>query len=289
VFLVVWVACRAADDSDPVGTVETDVAIDRGPTEIPIDGYPNGAWWDVASGTLFVADDRNDRVLSWSDADGLGVVGALPAPARVGLGGVILSEGKVYVARFGDGTLGDVAWVGLDGSSGVVAGLDPTRRRLGLTVSDGLVYDTWFFKSGQDQVGGISALSDGEQDVAGGVQKPVGIVVDGQTVLVSDDKKGQILAGKLGDSLGVLASIDSPQTLTPGPGGSVLTFARHGRVWQIDPSGATNLLYTPEAESDATASSRRGISYDAVNRRLFLSHHDVSGDGALLIVPIDSP
>ena len=104
----------AADDSGDSG-----VAVDRGPTTIPVDGDPNGLWWDEASGTLFVADDRNNRVLTWTDANGFGVLGDLPeaAASLPGLGQPVLVEDRVIVPRFGDGTAGDIVWIGLSGSA----------------------------------------------------------------------------------------------------------------------------------------------------------------------------
>lgn len=52
--------------------------------------------------------------------------------------------------------------------------------------------------------------------------------------------------------------------------------------------GSVTPFYTADAESSGAQSSRRGIAHDGLNRRLFLSHHDVSGDAnSILVVPVD--
>lgn len=113
--LLFAVGCAAGLDKGDTASGDDSGA---GPTALSLDGYPNGLWWDEASGTLFVADDRNNRVLTWTDADGFSVLGDLPeaASASPGLGQPVLVEDRVIVPHFGDGTAGDILWIGLSGS-----------------------------------------------------------------------------------------------------------------------------------------------------------------------------
>jgi hypothetical protein len=79
---------------DTAATSSEDVG--RGPAEIALDGYPNGVWWDDASSTLYIADDRNNRVLTWTDDAGIGVLGDLPeaASASPGLGQLVMDRSR---------------------------------------------------------------------------------------------------------------------------------------------------------------------------------------------------
>src|SRR5580700_8567157 len=71
--------------------MDSGLQVDRGPKNLPIDGDPEGLWWDSGKGTLFIADNDNNRVLQWTDAGGFGKPIPLPpAPAcGPGLGQVI--------------------------------------------------------------------------------------------------------------------------------------------------------------------------------------------------------
>ena len=64
------------------GTSADGPSIDRGPDNIPIDGDPNGAYWDPVGKTLYLADQQGNQILTWTDAAGFGT--AIPltdAPA----------------------------------------------------------------------------------------------------------------------------------------------------------------------------------------------------------------
>src|SRR5262249_34948107 len=145
--------------------------VDRGPTSVALDGDPNGLFWDAETGTLYIADVDNNRVLAWTDAGGIQLVAELPpAPQNgPGLGQIVLTkDGKLVVTRFGYGTAGDIVYVAPDKSTGKVPGLDTLKRRIGLTIaSDGTLYDTYFVKTASGQLGAVAKvdLSGGETDV----------------------------------------------------------------------------------------------------------------------------
>ena len=65
-------------------------AVDRGPTNTPLDADPNGLYWDATSNTLYIADQEGNQILTWTDAGGFGAAIALTsAPAgQTELGGL---------------------------------------------------------------------------------------------------------------------------------------------------------------------------------------------------------
>lgn len=261
---------------------------DRGPTTVPVDGDPNGLWWDGER--LLIADDNNNRVLSWTDAEGLGAVGTLAAapPDGPGLGQLVVTgDGTIVVTRFGFGTAGDVVTLSPDGASTVVPNLDVERRRIGLTVTeDGTLFDTWFIST-DVKVGAVSRLdlAGTETEVMSGLEKPVGVLVVGDTLVVTDQDLGQVLTAPLADpsDVSVLALVEEPDLLCAGPDGSVFTGGPAGEVRHVSASGALSTFVSGYQEV-------RGCAYDAANGRLFFVDHDGDeSDGTthfLQIVPV---
>lgn len=276
---------ETADDTGEDGST-----VDRGPTTIPVDGDPNGLWW--SDGVLLIADDDNNRVLRWTDADGLGLVGDLPPASAdgAGLGQLVaLADGTIVVTRFGYGTAGDVVTLAPDGAGSVLPGLDVERRRIGLTVADdGTLYDGWFTSTDGARVGAVSVLSleGGETDVLPDLRKPVGVLASGETLYVSDQDAGEILKAPLADltDVSVLAQVDSPDLLCAGPDGSLFTGSVEGAVRWIGADGTVSTLVSGYQEI-------RGVAYDAENARLFFVDHDGDdSDGVsnqIQIVPVD--
>lgn len=275
----------AADDSGDSGAT-----VDRGPTTISVDGDPNGLWW--ADGVLHIADDDNNRVLQWTDADGLALVGELPEASAdgAGLGQLVAqADGTLVVTRFGYGTSGDVVTLAPDGTGSVVPNLDVERRRIGLTLAeDGALYDGWFVSGDAGRVGAVSRLdlSGTETDVITDLGKPVGVLASGDSLYVSDQDAGEVLIAPLADpsDLSVLATLDSPDLLCAGPDGSLYTGGGEGEVRQIGADGAVSSVASGYQEV-------RGVAYDADNRRLFVVDHDADdSDGVtnfLQLVPVD--
>lgn len=273
--------------------VDAAVAIDRGPTRLPIEGDPNGILWDADDATLYLADDNNNRILRWTDASGFGLVAELPAAPASGPGLGQLGrtdDGTFVVTRFGGGTAGDVVYVTPDGVGHIVPGLDAQRRRIGLSVApDGTIYTGWFVRiSTGDRVGAIGTLSltGGEPEVLTGFVKPVGVVATEDTLYVTDQDRGQVLRVPRAslDTQEVIAELPGPDLLALGPDGSLFTGTTRGEVVRIGPTGAVTVLATGFA-------AVRGVAYDPAGRRLFAVDHDTDeSDGvshAVRILPID--
>ena len=135
-WLVLCLLALSSCDSPPPTTPDPAAPLERGPKAIALDGDPNGLFWDAASQTLYIADDQNNRVLKWTDAEGVTLAAQLPpAPGNgPGLGDLVrMPDGTLVVVRFGGGTAGDVVFVRPDGTTGTVPGLKPERRRIGLS------------------------------------------------------------------------------------------------------------------------------------------------------------
>lgn len=266
--------------------------VTRGPLALALEADPNGLWWDAASRTLYVADDRNNRVLQWTDAGGLATVAELPPAAfsGAGLGGLVrMPDGTLVVVRFGRGTAGDVVFVRPDGTTGVVPHLAPERRRIGLTLArDGQLYVTGFVRIGAVDQGTVARLTlDGtEQDVLGALRKPVGVLAVGDSLFVSDQSTGTVYRAPLSAPQDAVpyATLSKPDLLAVGPGGALLAGSREGKVFRIAPTGEVSVLLDGYQQP-------RGLAYDAEHRRLFVADHDGNAtDGLthrLLIVPLD--
>jgi hypothetical protein len=269
------------------------IRIERGPLVLELDGDPNGLWWDANSETLLVTDDRESRILEWSDARGFGTREQLPddSPVGVGLGQLVLRDGgDLVVTRFGFGTEGGVSIIPRQGEIGDVPGLDVTRRRIGLTkASDGTLYDTWFVRlDSGESVGAVSQLSlDGtEPEVMTGLTMPVGVLAVGERLFVSDQETGQILMAPRTNpaSATIFASVEQPGLLAEGPAGSIFSGSAAGRVYRIDGAGVASELQSGLRQV-------RGVAYDAAGQRLFVAEHDPAeaeiAQHALHILPVN--
>lgn len=271
----------------------TGPTVDRGPTELELDGDANGLWWDADAAVLYIADDNGNRILQWSDTDGFGLVADLPvAPVDgAGLGQLVrLADGTFVVTRFGFGSAGDVIVVPPSGDAFAVPGLDPERRRIGLTVADdGTLYDAWFVKVGDARVGAVGRLdlAGGETVVIDGLVKPVAVLADGESLLVADQDLGQILRAPIAapmDYQVLVTNIEGPDLMGLGPDGSYFTGGADGSVRRVLADGSFDVFA-------GGFDQIRGVAYDAANTRLFVADHDADEsdgiDHAIQILPVD--
>ncbi len=281
-----------SDNEEAVENNQSGV-VERGPKRLEIDGDSNGLWWDGASQKLFVADDNNNRILTWSDGAGFRFYADLPKVAEggAGLGQLVLTDkGEVVVTRFGSGKAGDVAYVDADKKSHALGNLLKERRRIGLTVDkDGNLYDSWFVRlSSGERVGAVGKLTlEGtETIVMDGLKKPVAVLAMGDELFVSDQEEGRILRAPIAkpQEYTVLAKLADPDLLTVGPGNTLFAGSADGNVYRIGLDGKVSVF-------KAGFTSVRGVAYDADNKRLFVAEHDKDEtDGinhAVHILPVD--
>ncbi len=270
------------------GADASDAALVPTNTTIALDGDANGLYWDATTSTLFIADDGNNRILTYTDSAGVTKLVDLP-PASAsgpGLGQLIpLPDGSLLVTRFGYGTAGDVVQIMPDATTKIVSGLDPTRRRIGLaSADDGSIFDTYFVKNGTAYVGSVAKLSlaGTETDVATSLQKPVGVLVVGGT-LFFDDQSTNTLYSTPEATPGApaqFAQLPDADLLCVGPNGTIFSGGADGNVRQIDASGAVTVFATG-------FTAARGVAYDAANHRLFIANHvGASGPNTVEVRPV---
>src|SRR5262245_9733835 len=235
---------------------------------IAIDGDPNGLWWDAGAGELLIADDNGNRILAW-DGESIRVVAMLPATTEdsPGLGQLVMtSDGSIVVTRFGFGTAGDIVVVAPDGTPSVVPGLDPERRRIGLTIDEaGTLYSAWFVKVGDNQVGAVGQLdlSGQEMTVVDGLGKAVGVLALGGSLYVSVQNDSEIIRVNPSDGAveGFVTGFDSPDLLAAGPDGTIFAGSGDGSVSQIAADGTFTKVATGMQEV-------RGVAWDDETKRL---------------------
>lgn len=269
--------------------------VDRGPTVMPFSGDPSGLYWDNGVGAaLYIADDKNNRIAKWTDSAGFGVAASLPDPpdGGGGLGQVVrLLDGTLLVTRFGFGFAGGILIVTPQGDAGLVtaadAGLDPTRRRIGLGIlPDGTIIDTFFKSTDAGRVGAVAKvnlINAKETDYVTSLQKPVGAIYVEGKIDVTDQDLGLLLrvgydGGPYQPEAG--ATLDAPDALCVGPDGSVFVGSVNGFVYQVSRGGAVTTLATGLEQV-------HGVAYDSAHKRLFVSEHDSAGAAhAIRIYPI---
>lgn len=272
---------------DASADASSDVAVPTN-TSIAIDGDPNGLYWDATTSTLYVADDGNNRVLTYTDSAGLVQFANLPAaPANgPGLGQLIpLPDGSLLVTRFGYGTTGDVVQVMSDATSTIIPNLDPTRRRIGLArAGDGTIFDTYFTTQGTGYVGAVATLTlaGSETDVVTGLEKPVGVLVNGPTFFIDDQDTNELYTTPTASpgTLTQFAELPDADLLCVGPSGTIFSGGSDGNVRQIDSGGNVTVFATGFAEA-------RGVAYDDANKRLFIANHvGASGPNTIEVRPV---
>jgi hypothetical protein len=286
--LALSLACGST--ARPVGDA---IRVERGPLVLELDGDPNGLWWDANSETLLVTDDRESRILEWSDSRGFGTHAELPeaSPAGAGLGQLVRAPGgDLVVTRLGFGTEGGVSILPLRGEVRNVPGLDVARRRIGLTkATDGTLYVAWFVSLDTgERVGAVGQLSlDGtEPEVMTGLTKPVGVLAVDDRLFVSDQDTGQILMAPRTDprAVTVFATVEEPDLLAEGPAGSIFSGSATGSVYRIDSAGVASELQSGLRQV-------RGVAYDPAGQRLFVAEHDPAEANvarhALHILPVN--
>lgn len=259
------------------------------------DGEPSSLYWNAEADTLYIADNENNQLWTWTDAAGLKKLATTPDPlgaqaAHATLVGQVvrLKDGTLVVMRFGKpgGGYGGIAFVNpVSGAAGVVPNTDPNRKRIGLAATaDGRLFGSYFRgAAGGGQEGAVTRidLEAGESDFAPGFKKIVGVLADGDTLFVSDQMADAIYALPLGGAsvepgkYRLLARLPRPDQLALGPDGSLFT-----GQFQAAPGSSASLAVrqvlrdgTVEVfAQDPDVTRPSGLAYDAKRRRLFVAN-----------------
>ncbi len=160
-------------------------------------GSPDAIYWDDAKQILYIADDENNQVWTYTDTNGLQKLATVPDNAALDdaghtkLNGVTeLSDGTLVVTRFGYGNGGAIYTLSPDGGAATVPNVPATRKRIAVTVdpATGAIYsDSFSGGGGTTPSGEIETvnLATGTTAYATGFGKTVGLLVNGDVVLVS--------------------------------------------------------------------------------------------------------
>jgi sugar lactone lactonase YvrE len=253
----------------------TDSAAVPTTASIALDGDPNGLYWNATSNTLYIADNANNRILTYTDAAGVSTYADLPAASASGPGlGQLIplsADGSLLVTRFGFGTNGDVVHVATDTTSSILPGLDPTRERIGLAqASDGTLYDTYFVQNGTGYIGSVASLtlSGTETAVVNGLQKPVGVLIAGGAFYIDDQDTNALYTTSVTapGTLSQVALLPDADLLCEGANGTIFSGGADGNVRAIDSSGNVTIFASGFTKA-------RGVAYDGLNHRLFIANH----------------
>jgi hypothetical protein len=292
--------------------------VDRGPTVIPFTGDPAGLFWDYGTnGGLYIADQKSDVIIMWTDASGFGTTWVLPQPQNAGssLGQLVREiDGTMFVPRAGVGADNTVLWVTNIGDAGDLslspgATLDPTVTRSGFTLlPDNTTIDTFFQNDGGGDFGLVNTLSTPpkETKLVTGLPKPLAVVYNETRLYIADGDLNEVIAisqtggSFLGDGGGgggdagdggadagqhgrVFAAIDQPSFACAGADGDLFVTTITGTVDRITSAGVVSVVASGLKEL-------HGIAFDGAAKRVFVAEHDPADAGAqntIRIYPID--
>lgn len=259
------------------------------------EGEPAALAWNAKSETLYIADNQNNQVWSWTEQGGLArfATTADPKDAKsamaTNVGQIVqLADGRLVINRFGKpgGGFGAIAYLDPATKQGaLVPNLDENRKRLGLDVApDGRLFGSYFQGAmGGGQTGAVTLvdLAAGETDYAPGFRKIIGVLVLGEKLYVSDQQADKIytlpLSGPVPpqDQYTVFASLPRPDQICAGPDGSLFTGQFQAAPGSSDPIAVRHVFADGTVKlfaKDPDVSRPSGLAYDAVKRRLFVAN-----------------
>jgi sugar lactone lactonase YvrE len=304
----------ASNDAMPDGGTQGQDAAsgpDTGPQLIAFtQGQPASLYWDDTNQTLYIADDDNNQIWTWTDQAGLQKLTTTADPlgaadAGAALVGQIqkLSNGSLVVMRFGKpgGGYGGIAYVDPDGGTNVVPNLDQKRQRLGLGVAPGdHMYGSYFMKApdgGAGQVGALTTvdLQNGETDYATGFHKIIGVLPMNGTLYVADQPVNTIYALPLngavpdGGPYTVFATLPVPDQMCEGPNGTIFTGQFQAAAGSSDPIAVRQIF--PDGHvvlfaKDPDVTKPSGVAYDPTHKRLFVADSGNSAKIGVKIFPV---
>jgi hypothetical protein len=219
---------------------------------------------------------------------------------QTNLGQIVrLSHGTLVVPRFGFGQRGAIVYVNpTTGESGTVPGLSLTRRRVALARGGGGDSEMWgayFLQGGgSDDAGVVTKVTrTSETAYAGGFQKPVAVIELNGELIVSEQARGLLYAlpldGGATPPYKVYAALPSPDALTEGPNGSLVT----GQFRPLSDGGPLQLrqVFTDGGfqviQPGAALTKPQGVAYDKTNRRLFVADSNGTTVRTIKIFPLE--
>lgn len=291
--------------------------VNRGPTVIPFSGDPAGLFWEYGThGGLYIADQKSDAIIKWTDAAGFGTTWVLPQPQNAGstLGQLVRElDGTMFVPRAGVGADNTVLWVTNIGDAGDLSlspgsTLDPTVTRGGFTLlPDNTTIDTFFQNDGGGDFGLVNTLSTPptEKKLVSGLPKPLAVVYNEARLYIADGDLNEVIAisqtggSFLGDGGGgggdagdggdagqhgrVFAAIDQPSFACAGADGDLFVTTITGTVDRISSAGVISVVASGLKEL-------HGIAFDGAAKRVFVAEHDpadAGGQNNIRVYPID--
>jgi len=234
------------------------------------DADPNGLVWDGSRRMLYVADDDRARVLVVVNGVVLSsrdLVGA----GSAGGGLALLGDGSIASARYGTEDDGGVVRLLSDEAVRPVAGLDPSRHRLGVSAY-GDLYVAWFAGTHDAWAGGVARVdtyAGGETDVMTGLGKTVGVAVLGDLLVASDQSHDAVVTCPLPacGERSLLATIAGPDLMTSSET-EVFVSSRDGNVYGITSQGSVRTV------ASDLGGQPRGLAWDPDDEHLFVAVHD---------------
>jgi DNA-binding beta-propeller fold protein YncE len=276
------------------------------PQKIAFSGTPNGIAIRDSDGAVFVTDDKtNGIVMTENIADAspdFALFSRIPAAEgeRTSLSQIDFApNGHLMVERFGFGTSSAVFDIAPSRQAALASDTNPSRRRLGIEVLDGGTFlSSWFTKEGNaPATGGVSVITRGatpgsvtERDIVTGLGKPVGVVVVGDTLFISDQALNRIFKVDLQmaraanapvQATDVFATVESPDLLAASSDGTLYTKCGAHAICSFSKRGRATVLASDFDEP-------RGIAVDGARKRLVAVDRSSARDqpSALRVLPI---
>jgi hypothetical protein len=258
----------------------------RGPADYSLGIAIHGLWWDVPSQTLYASGGDN-QILTIDDNGGTHVwvgIDTTNAPLPDTLGQLVrLQDGTIAVTSNGFGLYGSVFLVRPDGTVDSLI-LDPTRRRIGLTVATtGQIVDTWYVQNGNGTIGaaGISRVDPVAQEtdlLMSNFGRPIGIVSANDRLYISDQLFGKIWITPADNpgTLTAFATPSQPGLSALGPMGGLFVAGPAG-LYQVSATGNVSDFYKQDLPVEA-------VAYDPDHKRVFFTENPGpdGGTGATL-------
>ncbi|BCF90592.1 hypothetical protein [Paraburkholderia sp. PGU16] len=271
-------------------------------TPVALEGVrPNGVAVDTSNGAVYLTDDAKSSVLRSSDGRTFAPYASIPqSPGQgISLSQITFDDARNLLAvRFGFGSASAVFDVkGADGAI-MLSGPNPARRRLGIAaIGSHQALSTWFVKEGSaPATGGVSLLTYDtatgratERDLITGMGKPVGVVVSGDTVFVSDQARNVIVRASLANLLqsaqtvavaDTFAKIENPDLMAGDGRGALYTHCKTSSICKVAPDGSVNEIATDFHDA-------RGVAADPARHRLYVVDRAAAGGTSYLrILPL---